>query len=129
MSMLDALDEDMLKPRRERKNKTREKKEVKKEPKPKTWEVSFGLYQQGMKPEEIARERGLTTGTIVGHLARYVPSGAVRLNDLIDPERQQAIERVVRMVGTSESTTAIKALCPPEVTYDDIRLVLSLTQQ
>ena len=129
MSMLDALDEDMLKPKRERKNKTREKKEVKKEPKPKTWEVSFGLYQQGMKPEEIARERGLTTGTIVGHLARYVPSGAVRLNDLIDPERQQAIERVVRMVGTSESTTAIKALCPPEVTYDDIRLVLSLTQQ
>ena len=91
--------------------------------------MSFGLYQQGMKPEEIARERGLTTGTIAGHLARYVPSGAVRLNDLIDPERQQAIERVVRMVGTSESTTAIKALCPPEVTYDDIRLVLSLTQQ
>ena len=45
------------------------------------------------------------------------------------PTLLQAIERVVRMVGTSESTTAIKALCPPEVTYDDIRLVLSLTQQ
>lgn len=125
MSMLDALDEGMVKPKRERK----EKVEKKKEPKPKTWDVSFGLYQQGMKPEQIASERQLTLGTILGHLARFVPSGKVRTDDLIASERLQTIERVVRMVGQDGTTTAIKALCPPEVTYDEIRLVLSLMQQ
>ena len=38
---------------------------------------------------------------------------------------QQAIERIVRMTGIEENISAIKALCPPDVTYGEIRLVLA----
>ena len=127
MSMLDALDEDDIKRKKAKKEKTKKPKE----PKPvkeKTWEISFGMYSRGMSPEEIARERSLTIGTIFGHLARYINTGQVDLNKLIPQEKQQAILRVIRMVGTDQGTTAIKALCPEDVTFDEIRLMLSTIQ-
>jgi hypothetical protein len=121
MSMLDALDEQTLttKPKRER------KKKAPNEQKPKTWEVTYQLFQQGMKPDLIAKERSLTIDTIVGHLARYVDAGKLTIADIVASDHQQAIERIVRMTGIEENISAIKALCPPGVTYGEIRLVLA----
>ena len=131
-AMLDALDESDVsnahRPAKKSDRRPTPPKQAIKEPKPakpKTWETSFQLYRQGMTPELIARERGLTVGTIYGHLARYVTSGDISLDELVDPDRQQAISRVVKMVGEDESMTAIKSLCPPDVTYEEIRLVMT----
>ena len=125
MSMLDALEENSLMPKRQRKSKTAVPKEVK----PKTWEISFHLYRQGMKPELIARERNLTLGTVIGHLSRYLESGQVVFEDLVPLEHQQAIERIIKKVGIEGGTTPIKNLCPSEVSYDEIRLVVARMQQ
>jgi hypothetical protein len=119
MSMLDALSEDDVKTKRQRKAKTP------KEAKPKTWETSFQMYQEGMKPDLIAKARGLTLGTVIGHLTRYIESGDVSFDDLVPLEHQQVIERIVRKMGTDNGSTAIKNLCPPDVTYDEIRLVMA----
>jgi len=119
-SLLDAMDELTL-----TKKKKKEKKA--KEPKPKkekTWVTTYNLYLQGKTPELIARERGLTLGTIYGHLARYIPTGDISIDDLIPQDHQQAILRAIRMAGSDANTTAIKTLCPPDVTYDEVRLML-----
>ena len=121
MSMLDAIDERSLKPRRQRQPKPK----VKKEPKPKTWEVSLALYKQGKKPDDIATERGLTIGTINSHLIRYVDSGEVSFDDLVPPEHQKSIMSVLRLIGPTSDTSAVKNLCPPDVTYDEIRFMMS----
>lgn len=117
MSMLDALNENTLKSKR--------KPKPQKEPKPKTWEISYQFYLKGMKPDLIAHERKLTLSTIIGHLVRYVDTGAVDFNDLVSQEHQQAIERAIQKAGTDNGSTAIKRLCPPDVTFDEIRLILS----
>ena len=132
MSMLDAIDERLrvgdgtsgmssLKPKRQREKKPKAPKEVK----PKTWEISLALYRQHMTPVEIARERALTLGTVISHLVRYVDCGEVDFNDLISREHQLIIANVIRKIGTSDGATPIKNLCPPDITYDEIRLMLS----
>ena len=121
MSMLDALDENSLKPKRQRERKPKPPKEQK----PKTWEVSLALYRQHKSPEDIARERSLTLGTVISHLVRYVDSGEVDFDDLVSREHQLIIANVIRKIGTAGGTTAIKNLCPPDITYDEIRLMLS----
>ena len=137
MSMLDALGErlrvgdgtsgmDDVKSKRQRKPKA---PKAPKEVKPKTWEVSFQLYQQGMKPDLIAKSRALTLSTVIGHLVRYVESGEVSFDDLVPVEHQQAIERIAHKIGTDNGSTAIKNLCPPDVTYDEIRLVMQRIQK
>ena len=65
-------------------------------------------------------------GTIYGHLARYIPTGDVSLDDLIPEDHQQAILRAIHMAGSDAGSTAIKTLCPPDITYDEIRLMREL---
>ena len=119
-SLLDALDEKQI-------NKKREKK--KKEPKEKTWNITLQMYQQGLKPEEIAKERNFTIGTIIGHLARFIPTGEVALSELVPPEHQETILKVVQRIGAEEGKTAIKNLCPPDITYQEIELVMSIMEK
>ena len=74
----------------------------------------------------LAKERELTIDTIMGHLVRYTDSGQVAFSALVPPDHEQAIRRVISRVGTAEnSATPIKALCPPEVTYTEVRLVMN----
>lgn len=120
-SLLDAIDEDKIKkPRKQRVKKEKPKKE----PKEKTWNITLQLYKQGLKPDEIAKFRNLTVGTIIGHLARFLPTGEISLSELVPPEHQDAILKVIQTIGKGESKTTIKNLCPPEVTYQEIELVL-----
>ena len=120
-SLLDAIDEDKIKkPRKQRVKKEKPKKE----PKEKTWNITLQLYKQGLKPDEIAKFRSLTVGTIIGHLARFLPTGEISLSELVPPEHQDAILKVIQTIGKGETKTAIKSLCPPEVTYQEIELVL-----
>ena len=122
MAMLDAVDD------KTGRNKPHRSAATPKEKKPKTWELSLQLYQQGKKPDQIAQERSLTLSTIIGHLSRYVETGEVLFIDLVSPEHQQAIERIIQKIGTADGTTAIKNLCPPDITYDEIRLVMARLQ-
>ncbi len=122
MAMLDAVDD------KTGRNKPHRSAATPKEKKPKTWELSLQLYQQGKKPDQIAQERSLTLSTIIGHLSRYVETGEVQFSDLVSPEHQQAIERIIQKIGTADGTTAIKNLCPPDITYDEIRLVMARRQ-
>ena len=120
-SLLDAIDEDKIKkPRKQRVKKEKPKKE----PKEKTWNITFQLYKQGLKPDEIAKFRNLTVATIIGHLARFLATGEVTLSELVPHEHQDAILKVIQTIGKGETKTAIKSLCPPEVTYQEIELVL-----
>ena len=120
-SLLDAIDEQQIKkPRKQRVKKEKPKKE----PKEKTWNITFQLYKQGLKPDEIAQNRSLTVGTIINHLSRFIPTGQVTLSELVPPEHQDAILKVIQTIGKGETKTAIKSLCPPEVTYQEIELVL-----
>ena len=120
-SLLDAIDEDKIKkPRKQRVKKEKPKKE----PKEKTWNITLQLYKQGLKPDEIAKFRNLTVGTTIGHLARFLPTGEISLSELVPPEHQDAILKVIQTIGKGETKTAIKSLCPPEVTYQEIELVL-----
>jgi uncharacterized protein YpbB len=100
------------------------KEKPKKEPKEKTWNITFQLYKQGLKPDEIAQNRSLTVGTIINHLSRFIPTGQITLSELVPPEHQDAILKVIQTIGKGETKSAIKSLCPPEVTYQEIELVL-----
>lgn len=126
MSLFDAMDMDAVNRSKAKGQRTKAVKVPKppKEVKPKTWEVSLQLYQKGVNPNLIAKMRNLTLGTVCGHLKRYVDTGQVSFDDLVLPEHRQAIEQVISKIGTTDGTTPIKNLCPPEVTYDEIRLVM-----
>ena len=107
--------------------KRRKRKEDKDKPKEKkisTSEQTYNLFKTGKSVEEIAKERGLTQGTIQGHLVSYILNGDIKLEEVIDEKKINIIKRIIKAVGTESGMNPIKELCPSDITYNDIRLIM-----
>jgi ATP-dependent DNA helicase RecQ len=94
-----------------------------------TVEYTAKLLTDGLKPEEIARERDLAVGTIYSHCAQLIGSGVLELSQVILPEIQLQIEGAIRKAGAVNSVTPIKMLLPDSIDYGMIRCVLAAQQR
>lgn len=111
-------------------NKRRKKKETTnavKTVKPSTIELTYNLFKAGKNVEEIAKERGLTPGTIQGHLIPYIQKGEIQIEHVIDKKKINTIKRIAKAVGKDSGMKTIKELCPSDITYNDILLVMKTT--
>jgi len=81
------------------------------------------LYREGKSAEEIARLRNLATSTIEGHLATFVYTGDILIDELVKAEKTQAILKVIDDVGMG--ATSIKHKLSSEFTYAEIRAVMN----
>jgi ATP-dependent DNA helicase RecQ len=89
---------------------------------------TLGLISQGKTLEQIAEIRGRQMGTIINAVATLVESGSVEFNpDWIDRNKQAVIEAACHRAGLEklEKLKPLKDVLPPEVTYDEIRLVVA----
>lgn len=121
-AILNSLEE---KTGRNRKNKIEET--TPKVPKISTGEVTFNLFKTGKSIEEIAKERSLTPATIQGHLIPYIQKEEIKLNEVIDEEKAKTILQKLQLAGKEASLKAIKILCPADITYTDILLIMKTT--
>lgn len=121
-AILNSLEE---KTGRNRKNKIEET--TPKVPKISTGEVTFNLFKTGKSIEEIAKERSLTPATIQGHLIPYIQKGEIKLNEVIDEEKAKTILQKLQLAGKEASLKTIKLLCPADITYTDILLIMKTT--
>jgi len=96
----------------------------KKEPKIDTKFISFELYEQGKTLEEIAKERGFSTGTIEGHLAYYVSTQQIDVSKLVKPNKIKNISDAVESQKTKSMAT-IREFLGKDYSFGEIKLVLA----
>jgi ATP-dependent DNA helicase RecQ len=86
------------------------------------------LLREGKGLAEIAQIRGRQLSTILAAVASLVESGEVELpGDWIDSKRQALIEAACHRIGLDklERLKTLKEVLPPEITYEEIRLVVA----
>lgn len=87
-----------------------------------THEISFNLYQDGKSVDEIAIERGLVTSTIEGHLCKYIVTGEIKAERLMDAEK---LKNILSLITPETSGTGeIKAQLGDEYSYGEIRIAM-----
>jgi hypothetical protein len=103
----------------------------KKEKKPKnagakidTKTVSFLLYKSGKNSSAIAKERNLSISTIESHLAFFVGTGEIDINNLVTKEKQKLINDAASKHGISSHKTLIDNL-PKDIGYGELRMVIA----
>lgn len=89
--------------------------------------ASFNLFKEGKTISQIAEERNMTAGTIEGHLAYFVGMGEININNIIPREKLVLIKSAIEKFGTL-GTKEIKENLPDNITYSEIRMVLSSTK-
>ncbi len=86
---------------------------------------TLSLLAAGKNFEEIAQIRGRQVTTVVNAVANLVESGLLEFQQAwIDPTRESVIEAACGQLGL-ERLRPLKDALPPEITFDEIRLVVA----
>jgi len=94
------------------------------ERKAKPVDETLRLLSEGLTLEEIAEARGRQLSTIVNAVANLLETGQVEFQPAwVSPEKQSVIGAACARVGF-ERLKPVKDILPPEITYDEIRLVV-----
>ncbi|HXS58039.1 MAG TPA: helix-turn-helix domain-containing protein [Hanamia sp.] len=107
-----------------KKNENQKSGEKSSEPKTDTKTISYNLYKAGKSIEEIAKERNLTITSIEGHLATFIATGALDINEMVSQEKQNQIKEAVKIHGR-ESLKNLKENLPEEIGYGEIKMVIA----
>jgi len=82
------------------------------------------LLSEGKTLEEIAIARGRQLATIVNAVATLMEAGELEFqSEWVSPEKQSVIRAACARLGF-ERLKPLKEILPPEVTYDEIRLIV-----
>lgn len=113
----------------QRKAKAKERAEkAARAPKESTYDITYKLFRQGLSREDIARERGLATSTISGHLLRFVESGRLTIDEVLPAVVINAINSMLDRVGPEAGyASLLEAL--PGIDFHDIRMVLATREK
>ncbi len=108
----------------QKKKPCRVKERKTKAPKIPTSQISYDLYKSGKTIKEIAKERSFAVTTIEGHLAKYVESGELAIEDFVMPEKLKRIEEEVYK-NDSFALKPIKEALGSSYTYGEIKMVVA----
>lgn len=88
-----------------------------------THQITYELFKSGKTIEEIAEERELTTGTITGHLAKYVELGELDVADFVPIKY---INKIIDVLAYDyHSLSELKEKLPQKISYDNIKMVMA----
>ncbi len=86
---------------------------------------TYGLYQQGLSIQEIARQRNCTTGTVEGHLIDCVRAGyAIDTAQFVSESNRALIEAAIAEHGTAKLKPLHDSL-PETISYNMIRFIVA----
>ena len=89
-----------------------------------TYKDTLDLHHKGISLEEIASVRGLTTGTIKSHFAKWILEGEIKVQDVLPAETIQTLKK---FLNESPEKTVAAAFRKFGDRYDgnDVRMVLN----
>jgi len=91
---------------------------------PKPADETLRLLSEGRTLEEIAQLRGRQVSTVVSAVANLLETGQVEFQSAwVSKEKLSVIEAACAKVGM-ERLKPLKDILPPEITYDEIKLVV-----
>ncbi|HUR99091.1 MAG TPA: DNA helicase RecQ [Pyrinomonadaceae bacterium] len=90
-----------------------------------TYRISFEMFRDGRSIEDIARERGIQRSTIEGHLAKFVSTGEIQLQELVPLHKVEPIRNAVLKFNDGGALSPIKELLGDDYSYGEIRAVIA----
>ncbi len=85
-----------------------------------TKKLSFELFEQGLTPAQIAKQRDLVLSTVEGHLAYFVEKGELAAHRLLSPDRLQDITAKLQQLP-DKKLSEIKLALGGDYQYSEIR--------
>jgi len=86
--------------------------------------VSLEMFKQGLNIDEIAKERSLVKSTIESHLSYFIPSGEIKLEDIMNKGKADVLRKLVKS-SNFESLSELKSQLGDKFSYYELRMVVA----
>ena len=96
--------------------------EIKKPPKRDTKAVSLELFEDGKTIEQIAEIREMATSTIAGHLAHFVGTGKLQLQQFVEDKKAEIISSYF-LANPEAGLSAAKEALDESISYTELKFV------
>ena len=87
--------------------------------------LTFQLFEEGKTIPEIAKERGVLTETIYGHLAKFADQGLLDIKRIFDKEKIKTFQTEFKKSSKHETLSDWKKVLPNDFEFNEIRLLLN----
>src|SRR6185312_4853420 len=94
-----------------------------------TYDVTFGLVQKNLSLKEMAKERGMTEGTILSHLEKLLALKKINKKELEylkpDSARFEPMKRALAKAAAKDSNMPLslaKAIAGSSYSFEELRL-------
>jgi len=90
-----------------------------------TYTISLNLFQAGNSIAQVAQQRGIAVSTVETHLARFIPTGEIKLSDLVSFEKIGIIREAIVKLSQNGELSPVKEFLGEDFSYGEIRAVLA----
>ncbi|MGC4130031.1 MAG: helix-turn-helix domain-containing protein [Bergeyella sp.] len=87
--------------------------------------LTFQMFENGKTIPEIAKERGLVTETIYGHLAKFAEQGLLDITRVIPKEKIKEFEVHFKKNPEEKTLSDWKKILPEDFQFNEIRILLN----
>lgn len=88
-----------------------------------TYTISLKMFRSGRSVDEIAAERGMVKSTIENHLAQFIPTGELMLDELVPQHKIEPIRNAIIELNTENGIGKVKEYLGDGYSYGEIRAV------
>jgi len=80
-------------------------------------------YHKAPSIENIAKERGLVFSTIENHLSSFIPTGEIKLDELMNEEKAAVLMKLVKS-SKFDGLSDLKSQLGDKFSYVELRMVV-----
>lgn len=106
-------------------SKKKSKEDAPKKVKVDTKQETLRMYRSGMSIADIAQKRSLAQSTIGSHLAHFVSTGQLHIDDFVSQMHQKTIREAIKSFSKAYAPSDVKAMLPDDYTYMEIKMVMA----
>jgi len=88
-----------------------------------TKEISLRLFREGKTIEEVARERKMAVTTIEGHIAHFIGTGELKIDQFVTPEKTTLISGYF-LESENHLLSEAKQILGDDISYAELKYVL-----
>ncbi|MEO7674868.1 MAG: RQC domain-containing protein, partial [Pyrinomonadaceae bacterium] len=88
-----------------------------------TYTTTLKMFRSGISLAEIAQTRELAVSTIESHLARFIPTGEISLDELVPEHKVAPIRKAIIELNAEKAIEPVKELLGEDYSYGEIRAV------
>ncbi len=108
-----------------RTSRTRQRKKERADGPSPTALITGRAFEEGLRPEQIAVQRGLSVSTVYRHIAQLIGAGKVELSAVVEVAVADQVRAAIEQAGGVAALSPIKALLPEAITYNEIACVVA----